>query len=319
MATLSQELRHPIKVVCHRTGLTSHAIRVWERRYGLICCKRTATNRRLYSDEEIERLRLLKSLTNCGHRISNIVCLTFEELYVLYKKEHPQPPVPGGETSGPLLHTTPEQCLACCLEAVRRIEQQVLTDLLENARIRYGHRVTLLRVVAPFVHEVGEGWRKGELRVAHEHLATAVVRDFLSLGARNYSITTNAPEMVVSTPAAQTHEVGALLVAAAARDVGWRATYLGPSLPAEEIAACAKTRNARAVALSIVYPSDDPNIPIELTKLRKLLPSHVALLIGGRAAFGYHQALRIPDVQLISDLASLEASLDELRGKNPEP
>lgn len=319
MATLSQELCHPIKVVCHRTGLTSHAIRVWERRYGLICCKRTATNRRLYSDEEIERLRLLKSLTNCGHRISNIVCLTFEELYVLYKKEHPQPPVPGGETSGPLLHTTPEQCLACCLEAVRRIEQQVLTDLLENARIRYGHRVTLLRVVAPFVHEVGEGWRKGELRVAHEHLATAVVRDFLSLGARNYSITTNAPEMVVSTPAAQTHEVGALLVAAAARDVGWRATYLGPSLPAEEIAACAKTRNARAVALSIVYPSDDPNIPIELTKLRKLLPSHVALLIGGRAAFGYHQALRIPDVQLISDLASLEASLDELRGKNPEP
>ena len=318
MSSLSQELRHPIKVVCHRTGLTSHAIRVWERRYGLICCKRTATNRRLYSDEEIERLRLLKSLTNCGHRISNIACLTFEELYLLYKKEHPQPPVPGGESSSPLLHTTPEQCLACCLEAVRRIEQQVLTDLLENARIRYGHRVTLLRVVAPFVHEVGEAWRKGEMRVAHEHLATAVVRDFLSLGARNYSIVPNAPEIIVCTPAAQTHEVGALLVAAAARDVGWRATYLGPSLPAEEIAACAKTRDVRAVALSIVYPGDDANIPGELTKLRKMLPSHVALLIGGRAAFGYHQALRIPDVQLISDLASLEASLDELRGKNPE-
>ncbi len=314
MPTLSQELRHPIKVVCHRTGLTAHAIRVWERRYGLICCKRTATNRRLYSDEEIEKLRLLKALTCCGHRISTIACLTFEELYQLFKKEHPQPPAPGGESSGPLLHTTPEQCLACCLEAVRRIEQPALSDLLENARVRYGHRVTLLRVVAPFVHEVGEGWRKGELRVAHEHVATAVVRDFLSLGARNYTFSSSAPEIVVSTPAAQTHEVGALLVAAAARDVGWRATYLGPSLPAEEIAACAKTRNARAVALSIVYPGDDPNIPAELTALRKLLPPHVALLIGGRAAFGYHQALRIPDVKLISDLASLESALEELSG-----
>lgn len=317
MSSLSQELRHPIKVVCHRTGLTGHAIRVWERRYGLVCCKRTATNRRLYSDEEIERLRLLKSLTNCGHRISNIACLTFEELYLLYKKEHPQPATPDAGSTGPLLHTTPEQCLACCMEAVRRIEQPLLSELLENARVRYGHRVTLLRVVAPFVHEVGEAWRKGEMRVAHEHLATAVVRDFLSLGARNYAHNPHAPEMVVSTPAAQTHEVGALLVAAAARDVGWRATYLGPSLPAEEIAACAKMRNVRAVALSIVYPGDDPNVPNELTLLRKLLPSDVALLIGGRAAFGYHQALRIPDVKLISDLASLEAALEELCEKNP--
>ena len=55
MPTHSRELRHPIKVVCHRTGLTAHAIRVWERRYGLICCQRTDSNRRLYSDEEIER------------------------------------------------------------------------------------------------------------------------------------------------------------------------------------------------------------------------------------------------------------------------
>ncbi|MCE9519590.1 MAG: MerR family transcriptional regulator [Verrucomicrobia bacterium] len=62
--SLSRELRHPIKVVCHRTGLTSHAIRVWERRYGLICCKRTESNRRLYSDEEIEKLRVLKCLTD---------------------------------------------------------------------------------------------------------------------------------------------------------------------------------------------------------------------------------------------------------------
>jgi hypothetical protein len=54
-------------------------------------------------------------------------------------------------------------------------------------------------------------------------------------------------------------------------------------------------------------------VPEELTQLRKLLPPGVALLIGGRAAFGYHQALRVPDVRLIGDLASFEASLDELR------
>lgn len=314
MAALSPDLRHPIKVVCHRTGLSSHAIRVWERRYGLICCKRTLTNRRLYSDEEIERLRLLKLLTDCGHRISNIVCLKLEELCSLYKQSVPAAPQ-GDAAPLVLQHQTPDECLACCLQAVRKIEQSALTQLLEDARVRYGHRVTLLRIIAPFVYEVGEAWRKGDLRVAHEHLATAVVRDFLSYTARHYPLHKGAREIVVATPSGQAHEIGALLVAAAARELGWRATYLGPSLPAEEIAACAKMRGADAVALSIVYPGDDPAVPEELAHLRKILPQHIALFIGGRAAFGYHQTLRIPDVQLISDLDSFEKALERIRAR----
>lgn len=313
MAALSPELRHSIKVVCHRTGLSSHAIRVWERRYGLICCKRTQTNRRLYSDQEIERLRLLKQLTDCGHRISNIVCLTLEELCVLYKQSAPPSATQGEGSPLVLQHQTPEECLNCCLQAVKHIEQAALIQLLEEARLQYGHRVTLLRIIAPFVYKVGEAWRKGELRVAHEHLATAVVRDFLAYNARHYPLHQGAREIVVATPSGQAHEIGALFVAAAARELGWRATYLGPSLPAEEIAACAKLRGASAVALSIVYPGDDPAVPEELTQLRKLLPQEVALLVGGRAAFGYHQALRVPDVQLISDLDSLESALDQIR------
>jgi DNA-binding transcriptional MerR regulator/methylmalonyl-CoA mutase cobalamin-binding subunit len=314
LAVLSPDLRHPIKVVCHRTGLSQHAIRVWERRYGLICCKRTQTNRRLYSDEEIERLRLLKLLTDCGHRISNIVCLKLEDLCSLYKQSVPAAPQ-GDSAPLSLQHQTPDECLACCVQALRKLEQSALTQLLEDARVRYGHRVTLLRIIAPFVYEVGEAWRKGDLRVAHEHLATAVVRDFLSYNARHYPLHKGAPEIVVATPSGQAHEIGALLVAAAARELGWRATYLGPSLPAEEIAACAKMRGADAVALSIVYPGDDPVVPEELAHLRRILPQHVALFIGGRAAFGYHQTLRIPDVQLISDLDSFEKALERIRAR----
>lgn len=310
MPAPSPELRHPIKVVCHRTGLSAHVIRVWEKRYGLICCQRTDSNRRLYSDVEIERLRLLKELTGCGHRISQISCLCLDELYKLHKRELPQTPEPAPLHD--LSHASAEQCLTRCLAAVQQLESNALTDLLEEARLRYGQRSTLLHIVTPLVHAVGEAWRKGELRVAHEHLTTSVVRDFLALGARNYPPRAGAPELVVSTPVGQIHEVGALLAAAAARDLGWRATYLGPSLPAEEIAACAQTRKAKAVALSMVYPSDDPNVPVELTNLRRLLPAHTAMLVGGRAAFGYHQALRVPDVRLVNGLVDLEQALEGL-------
>ncbi|WP_051946418.1 MerR family transcriptional regulator [Verrucomicrobium sp. BvORR106] len=311
MVVASKELRHPIKVVCHRTGLTAHAIRVWERRYGLICCKRTDSNRRLYSDEEIERLRLLKELTDCGHRISQISCLCLDELYGLYKKEVIPAPA-AAPLPQDLSHDSAEQCLQRCKEAVQVLDTAVISDLLEEARLRYGQRTVLLRIIAPLVNEVGEAWRRGEMRVSHEHLATSVVRDFLALGARNYQLRPNAPELLVTTPIGQIHEVGALLATAAARDLGWRVTYLGPSLPAEEIAACVEIRKARAVALSMVYPSDDPNVPNELTKLRGMMPAHTALLIGGRAAYGYYQALRVPDVRLVNCLADIESALEEI-------
>lgn len=312
MPAPSSELRHPIKVVCHRTGLTAHVIRVWEKRYGLVCCQRTDSNRRLYSDAMIERLRLLKELTVCGHRISQISCLALDDLYKLHQRELPPLPEEGTGTRD-LSHSSMDECLVRCLEAVSQYDASSLNDLLEDSRLRYGQCTTLMRVVAPLVHQVGEAWRKGDLRMAHEHLCTSVVRDFLALGARNYPQRSDAPEIVVSTPSGQMHEVGALLAAAAARGLGWRATYLGPSLPAEEIAVCAQVRRARAVALSMVYPSDDPNVPVELTNLRRLLPPQTIMLIGGRAAFGYHKALRVPDVRLVEGLADLESYLEDLK------
>ncbi len=312
MPSPSQELRHPIKVVCHRTSLTAHVIRVWEKRYGLICCSRTLSNRRLYSDEEIERLRLLKILTDCGHRISQIACLTLDELHLLQKKSLPTPAAATPSDGHEYDHATPDQCLEGCLEAVNNLEAPTLAQLLDDARVRYGQRTTLLRVIAPLIYEVGERWRKGEMRVSHEHLATCAVRDYVGLGSRTQTCPANAPELVVATPSGQVHEVGALLAAAAARDVGWRVTYLGPSLPAEEIVSCVNARKAKAVALSVVYPSDDPNVPVELTNLRRLLPQHVAVLIGGRAAYGYHQAVRVPDIRLVNGLAEIEQALDEI-------
>ena len=45
-----------IKVVARRTGLSAHVIRIWEKRYGAVEPERTETKRRLYSDEQIERL-----------------------------------------------------------------------------------------------------------------------------------------------------------------------------------------------------------------------------------------------------------------------
>jgi methanogenic corrinoid protein MtbC1 len=82
-----------------------------------------------------------------------------------------------------------------------------------------------------------------------------------------------------------------MLAATSAGGHGWRVIYLGPNLPAEELARAAQIAKADAVALSIVYPTDDPRITRELRTLRSLLPPRVGLVIGGSGAAAYGEVV----------------------------
>ncbi|MEM1084448.1 MAG: MerR family transcriptional regulator [Verrucomicrobiota bacterium] len=79
----SDENFYGIRAVTERTGLTAPSIRMWEKRYGAVVPERTETNRRLYRSEDVERLILLKKLTDHGHVISRIANLELERLQSL--------------------------------------------------------------------------------------------------------------------------------------------------------------------------------------------------------------------------------------------
>jgi MerR family transcriptional regulator, light-induced transcriptional regulator len=104
-----------------------------------------------------------------------------------------------------------------------------------------------------------------------------------------------------------------LSAAAAAGDNGWQVTYLGPSLPTEEIVGAAIQGRARAVALSIVYPEDDFELVTELKKLRRLLSPEVPLITGGRAVPGYTAVLSEIGAIQLQDLSAFYRTLDNLR------
>ena len=69
-----------IGAVVARTGLTAAGIRMWEKRYTAVTPERTESNRRRYRAEDVERLVLLKRLTDRGHAISTIANLGLLEL-----------------------------------------------------------------------------------------------------------------------------------------------------------------------------------------------------------------------------------------------
>lgn len=73
---------------------------------------------------------------------------------------------------------------------------------------------------------------------------------------------------------------------------------------------------AKAVALSVVYPADDPRVADELLKLRRYLSRDIVILVGGRGSHGYQAVLDTIEATQIHDLAVLRNHLETLRSMN---
>lgn len=304
---------YPMRLVAKRTGLTAHVIRAWERRYSAVTPTRTDTNRRLYTDEDIERLSLLRLATAAGHSISQIAQLPTDELRGLVPS--PLGTAAGASAGSWTKSARPQDFLRESVRAVVELDGGALESCLLRAAAALGLPVLIEELIAPLLNEIGDLWRRGEIRAANEHLASAVTRTLLGNLKDSYRAGERAPRLVVTTPAAQWHELGALIATVTAASEGWRAIYLGPNLPAHEIAGAANEHRVRAVALSVVYPPDDPHLGNELRQLRRFLAPEIELLVGGRAAPEYRDELAEVGAQLIKDTKSLRAALGTIRSR----
>lgn len=299
-----------MRVVCRRTGLKPDVLRAWERRYGAVVPERTATNRRLYSDADIARLALLHRATLEGWSIGQVAGLDDRSLAELLRAEGS-----AAKRAEEAEEVQPRAAfLERCFDAVIRLDGEVLAEELDRAVVELGQRRFLSGLVVPLMEGVGEGWEQGRLSPAHEHVATQVVRALLERVLASLHPPSGAATVVVATPSGQLHDVGALLVAVAAAGDRWRVAYLGPDLPASDIALAARTLEARAVALSVTYHEVEPDVGAELRELRRLAPD-VALLVGGRAARFYVPALERLGARHCSDLATLRRQLAALGGQ----
>jgi MerR family transcriptional regulator, light-induced transcriptional regulator len=84
---LSDSARMRSGTAARLAGLPVTTLRVWERRYGVVAAPKTATGQRLYSALDVQRLRLLKRLTDCGHAIGSVAGLSVQALDELMLQE----------------------------------------------------------------------------------------------------------------------------------------------------------------------------------------------------------------------------------------
>ena len=311
---MSNNYKYPIKVVSQMTGLSVHVIRAWEKRYNVVEPDRTDTNRRLYSEEDIEKLKLLNDALHLGHNIGGIANLSLSELKNLLSKESPGTvELKNGLSSAISSEGSLDEIFSECIQAIKNYDAKRLESVLLNSSTRLTQPVLLENLVVPLVYKIGDLWHNGEIRVANEHLASSVIRGFLFNLLESYSFNESAPIVVSATPRGQEHELGALIVGVVAASSGWKVIYLGSNLPAEEIGAVVSYLNAKVVALSIVYPNDDPLLPRELRKIKQILPPGVSIIAGGRSANGYLDVLDEIGALVVKNSKQLRLELETIR------
>jgi len=69
-----------IGAVAKLTGISTHNLRIWEKRYGLSLGERSEGGRRIYGEADVVRLSLIKQCIDLGHSVSNLIPLSIDEL-----------------------------------------------------------------------------------------------------------------------------------------------------------------------------------------------------------------------------------------------
>jgi DNA-binding transcriptional MerR regulator/methylmalonyl-CoA mutase cobalamin-binding subunit len=243
------------------SGIKAHTIRIWERRYGLVEPKRTGTNIRYYSDEDLKKLLNISILNQNGFKISKIASLDEHQLR--------------------------DRVLDLCIDArnnnvqieslmvsMLELDERKFLNVLSGTIIKYGFEDTLEQVLFPFLDRIGMLWQAGTINPAQEHFISNLIRQKLIVAIDNemQNVSVNGPRITFFLPEGELHEIGLLFFNLMARKEGLDVIYLGTSVPLGDLKQVNQVRPADAFFVSFVSARDKSEMELLLQQLRDYFP-----------------------------------------------
>lgn len=310
-----------IKSVSALTGISSHTLRAWEKRYQAILPQRTPAGRRIYTLKDVERLNLIGSLIQEGHSIGGVVSLSKNELEMLLKKKRANrvllsntqtlPAMPANPTSS---NGDAQKICQKVIEALRDFDISSIDRELGRARLHFNAVTVVLEVFSPLMAEVGRLVDEGKLGIGEEHTLSSLLRDQLGpiLNSARHSNLSTKRAVLVTTPEGNIHEFGILLAAILSASHGFGVHYLGPNTPADEILRIARMTKPTAVILgSTKLPQDSSVVPLQkfVCHLKTRLPKSIELWVGGEVDLSTLKYLRRNTMRHLSSLHDLDQLL----------
>ena len=209
-----------IKDLENISGIKAHTIRIWEKRYNLLVPRRTTTNIRYYSNENLQKLLNIVLLNNNNFKISKIAKMSDEELILqsrelAFKKDINDEAINSFKLS--------------MFQFDKVLFNNTYNKLLEKKTFREIFK----EVFVPFLNHIGLLWQTDTLLPAHEHFVSNIIAQKIQINTEKiqYNISNSTKTYVLFLPENEIHELGLLYLNYELVLRGNHTIYLGRSLP----------------------------------------------------------------------------------------
>ncbi|GAA4411429.1 HTH-type transcriptional repressor CarH [Fodinibacter luteus] len=261
-----------------KVGVSTHVLRAWESRYGLLRPVRSAGGYRLYGYDDERRVRAVIALRDQGVsavEASRRVLAAERASEPGDGSEHDDAGAAFGTTDGEgrsrgdrtasgdgstdgaapaALRASPPMLVSQLLDAVTALDEDRAHAVLDTAFTERSVESAIVDVLLPLFARVGELWELGRIGIAQEHFASSLVRRRLGALSLTWGVG-SGPVAVLACPPGEFHDIVLLSFGVLLGRTGWRVRYLGPDTPLHSIAAAARITHADAVVLACRRPS----------------------------------------------------------------
>ncbi len=243
-----------IQFVSQITGINSHTIRAWEKRYQAITPSRDKNKRRLYTQDDIDRLKKIHDLCSLGNNVSDIAvleCNDLDELHVKYFSE--QNIALNNPQQVEIEAIDINQTLQNLIMALTHYKLDIISHELEKAHGSLNPREFVLNLILPLLNEIGIQVASGHISVGMEHAINSIIKFHLGLVLfKRYQIKSNRDiNVIIATPEYEFREIPALISAILCSFYNLQFAYLGCNMSAFSLKDTIDQIGAKLVLLSV--------------------------------------------------------------------
>lgn len=281
MSQLSHGLFH-IGELSRRTGVSVDVIRVWERRYGLLTPTRSEGNFRLYSAQDVVRLRLMRRYTQQNIAPSRAAVLVGQAKARL-------------ESNPGIAPEDARQAMALLHGALGRFEDAAAERLLQRLVSVFTPGVVLRDVILPYLRTLLERCDSDEPALAQQHFATCFLEGWMLRMARGPG-RADGPTAVLACVPGECHGLGLAAFALALADLDWSIVHLGRDASLDVVQDAADAVGAEAVVLAATMPENLADAADAIDGLAQRHP----VAVGGPAAHAAPLSARLLSPELLT-------------------
>lgn len=216
--------RYSIKELEKLSGIKAHTIRIWEKRYNVIQPKRTQTNIRYYSENDLKKLLNIAILNRQGWKISDIARLDSNNMSEKVMK---------------LTYNSRdvESQIEKMVIAMVDLDEAKFNQVLSGAIMHDGFEQTIIKLIFPFFEKIGLLWQTGSINPAQEHFISNLFRQKLMVAIDNLMVQDKkqAKKFILFLPEDEFHEMGLLFYNYLVKKAGESIIYLGSSVPFKDL------------------------------------------------------------------------------------